>query len=244
MPGATLTVNSIANNTWTQFDVSANTAFYNVDEFRFTQTGTGATITFEVIDQITIAAPINLPLTLIDFNGLRADNKVNLQWTTASEQNTSTFEIQRGNNGSDLATVGQVSAAGNSSQTLHYQYTDAPPASSAALLYRLKMIDLDGHFTFSPVLNISPQASTHSLSAYPNPFRQQATIVIQSPVADKLHLTIADMSGRIILSQDLSIQRGNTILPLPSAGRLPKGTYLLTAATSRQKQTLQIVKLE
>jgi hypothetical protein len=245
VPGATLTVNSIATVTWTQFNVSANTAFYNVDEFRFTQTGTSATISFEVIDQITIAAPIILPLTLLDFSGLRADNKVNLQWTTASEQNTSTFEIQRGNNGSDLAPVGRVSAAGNSSQTLHYQYTDAPPAtSSTAYFYRLKMSDLDGRSTYSPVLKIGVPPSGLSFSAYPNPFREQLAITIEAPEADKAQLTIRDMNGKQLLKQSLPIQKGTNNFPLPAMVRLPKGLYLLNIVTSHRQQTIRVLKIE
>jgi len=246
VPGATRTVNSIASVTWTQFDVSANTAFYNVDEFRFTQAVTSsATVTINFVDQITIAAPIILPLTLLDFSGQRADNKVHLQWTTASEQNTSTFEIQRGNNGSDLATVARVSAAGNSSQTLHYNFTDALPATSpTAYFYRLKMSDLDGRSTYSPVLKISVPPSGLSFSAYPNPFREQLAITIEAPEADKAQLTICDMNGKQLVRQNLSIQKGTNSIPLPAMVRLPKGLYLLNIAASHRKQTIRVLKIE
>jgi len=249
VPQATTTV-ALANNVWTLITLSSilNTggtaAFGTVDEFRVTQAGsTTAQIGNFSIDQITIQTPL-LPLTLTDFSGHAEGARVQLQWTTASEQNTSTFEIQRGNNGSDLLTVGQVSAAGNSSQTLHYQFMDAPPVSSSTWLYRLKMVDLDGRFTYSPVLNISPQASIHSLSAYPNPFREQLAITMEAPEADKAQLTLRNMNGQQLLRQDLSIQKGANSFPLPAMVRLPAGLYLLNIATSHQQQTIRVLKIE
>jgi hypothetical protein len=246
VPGATLTVTGIPTATWTQFDVSANTAFYNVDEFRFTQASGGtATITFMAVDQITIAAPINLPLTLLDFSGQRTDNKVNLQWTTAREENTAGFEVQRGDNGAGFSTIGLVQAAGNSTQTLHYNYTDAlPAASSPAYFYRLKMSDLDGQSTYSPVLKISVPSSGLSFSAYPNPFREQLAITMEAPEADKAQLTIRDMSGQQLMRQDLSIQKGANSFPLSAMVRLPAGLYLLNIATSHLQQTIRVLKIE
>jgi hypothetical protein len=242
--GATAVISAITSNSWVEFNVSSNTAFANVDRFVFTQTSTNAVITFMSVDQITIGVAAPLPLTLINFSGRPGNNGVLLQWTTASEQNTSTFEIQRNSGGPDFLTVGQTAAAGNSSSSLNYQYTDNPPAGSSSLLYRLKMIDLDGRFTYSPVLKMETQATGISLSVYPNPFRQQTSIAIASPVADNAFLTLSDMSGRILVTESRPVQQGNNLLALPAAASLPKGIYLLTVMTSGRKQTLQVVKLE
>ena len=242
--GATATVTGIATNTWTLFDISAVAAFANVDEFRFSQVVTSATISFMAIDQITIAAT-SLPLTLINFSGQRAGNDVRLDWTTASEQNTALFEVQRGTNGADFSAVGQVQAAGNSTQTLQYTYTDAlPTASATAWLYRLKLADLDGRFTYSPVLRISAPATGLSFSAYPNPFRQQVVITAEAAEAGKAQLTMRDMGGKLLLRQDLSLQKGASSFSLPSTAQLGKGIYLLNIATSHGQQTLRLVKTE
>ena len=247
VPNATLTLSGLAtNNTvWHLFDVSSITAFENIDKFVITQSSTTAVITQVGVDDITIAAPINLPLTLLDFSGQRTDNKVNLQWTTAQEENTASFEVQRGDNGADFSAIGLVQAAGNSTQTLHYNYTDALPATpSPAYFYRLRMSDLDGRSTYSPVLKISGPSSALSFSAYPNPFREQLAITMEAPEADKAQLTIRDMNGQQLLRQDLSIQKGANSFPLPAMVRLPAGLYLLNIATSHQQQTIRVLKIE
>jgi len=244
--GATLTVTSVASGVWTQFDVSAMNPFLNVDEFRFTQaTGGLATIGQMSVDQITIAAPVILPLTLTGFSGIRTGNSIQLDWTTASEQNTAFFEVQRAANGADFTAVGQVQAAGNSTQTQHYQYSDEFAAAfSPSWFYRLKLADLDGRFTYSPVLRISTPAAGSSFSAYPNPFRQQLAITATAEDAGKAQLTIRDMSGRLRLRQDLTLQKGSNSFSLPSTARLGKGIYLLDIITSHGQQTLRVAKIE
>jgi len=241
--GATKTVTGIATATWTQFDVSAMPEFKTVDEFRFTQAAsTSATVTFEVVDQISITAT-SLPLTLTGFSALHSGNDAALRWTTASEQNTSGFEIQRGDNSSDFATIGRVPAAGHSEGTLHYNYTDHLPATATpAWFYRLKMVDLDGAFTYSPILKFNVSSSGAGLSAWPNPFHGQLTVMLEAAEADKARLTIRDLSGRLVVGQDLSIQKGTNSIPLNSLSGLAKGVYLLNIISSRGQQTLRVLK--
>ncbi|WP_431212413.1 T9SS type A sorting domain-containing protein [Puia sp. P3] len=199
-------------------------------------------MTFEVVDQITTVAG-SLPLTLIDFSALHTGNDAKLQWTTASEQNTSGFEIQRGDNSGDFATVGRMPAAGHSEATLHYNYTDRLPATATpAWFYRLKMVDLDGAFTYSPILKFNVSGPGPVLSAWPNPFRGQLTVTLEAAEADKGRLSIRDPGGRLVIGQDLSIQKGTNSIPLNSLGGLAKGVYLLNIATSRGQETLRVLK--
>ena len=244
VPGATLTINSIPTATWTQFNVSAMTAFFNIDEFRFTQaSGSTAIMSNEAVDQITTAAPINLPLTLLNFSAQPDQNKVHLQWATAQEENTASFEVQRSNTDANFATIGQVAAAGNSTQTISYDYTDLPPAGSD-YFYRLRMTDRDGKFTYSSTVKINLSSPGAALSAWPNPFRSQLTLSLQAAAPDKAKLIISDMGGKIVSSQTLTLQPGTNSFTLPSVERLGKGVYILQITTLHQQQQLQVVKLE
>jgi Secretion system C-terminal sorting domain len=243
--GATKTITGILTNpVWTQFDVSAIAAFGNVDEFVFTQAASSsAGISFEAIDQIDIASPVALPLTLTNFTGQLSGSNVLLNWTTASEENTSYFEIQRGTDGSVYAPLGQVSAAGNSTAARQYQYTDAlPPVPAPAYFYRLKMADIDGNFTYSPVVAINPSVTSLALSATPNPFQQQITLTVNSPGPDYAVVTINDMGGRSLFTQSVPIQKGSNNVILRPISELQKGIYLLTISTKSKKQTIELLK--
>jgi len=244
--GATMTINGIASDVWTEFDVHATAAFQDVNQFVFTQAaGSTATLTQMVVDQITIANPISLPLTLTGFSGQRSGDNVLLKWTTASEQNTSHFNIQRGTDGLAYSSVGVIPAAGNSTEPLNYQFTDVLPASTTSTwYYRLVMTDEDGQFTYSPVLTIgSVNPSTFIMNAYPNPFSSQVTLSIQSPQPDNALILVADMSGRILLTERLPLQQGANLIPL-SLGSLAKGAYRLRLSTTGAKHTIGVVKTE
>jgi hypothetical protein len=246
VPGATLTINGIASDVWTEFDVHATAAFQDVNQFVFTQAATSSvTLTQMVVDQITIASANPLPLTLTGFSGQRSGDNVLLKWTTASEQNTSHFDIQRGTDGIAYSSVGVIPAAGNSTQPLNYQFTDVLPASTTPTwYYRLLMTDEDGQSTYSPVLTIgAANPSTFIMYAYPNPFSSQVTLTIQSPQPDNALLLIADMSGRILLTERMPLQKGTNLVPLP-LGSLAKGVYTLSVSTTGAKHTIGVVKTE
>ena len=243
--GAVKTITGIHTATWTLFDVTALPGFTGVDEFRFTQAASTSTqISSMFIDEIALPTT-PLPLTLTDFSGRLEGSNVQLDWTTALEQNTSYFEIQRGTDGTTYTPISKVPAAGNSSLPLHYSYTDPlPSVTDHYYFYRLRMADLDGRSTYSPVLNIEAAATNTGLSVYPNPFRQQVTVTVESSVPDKAVISVTDMSGRRLLEQVSALQKGTNILLLSAVSRLEKGLYLFTIATGRQKQTVALVKIE
>jgi hypothetical protein len=227
--------------------VSAVTAFQDINEFRFTQAVTSsATISFEVVDQIDIATAIVLPLTLTNFSGQRTANSVLLDWTTVSEQNTSYFDIQRGSDGKTWSDIGQVAAAGNSTQPVNYHYTDTLPLTAVtAWFYRLEMTDIDGQSTYSPVLAIGGNVpSGLSLTAYPNPFRQQLTLQVESPEAQNVQLQVTDFSGARLMTNLIPLQKGTNVLPLSSLQRLASGIYVLTLSMPQGQQVIRIVKTE
>ena len=105
---------------------------------------TNVVITFQAVDNggifdptpgsITVSFPSVLPVVLTDFSATKIGTKAGLTWITSSELNTSFFEVERSNNGSNYAAAGKIAAAGNSNVTKNYAFTDAriifkaPPA--------------------------------------------------------------------------------------------------------------------
>lgn len=89
--------------------------------------------------------PVVLPVELVDFAGQEQDSKNELYWTTASERNSSHFEVHVTQDGDNWESVGIVSAAGNSTDLLSYRL-DHFDAKKAINYYRLSQFDLDGAF--------------------------------------------------------------------------------------------------
>jgi len=247
VPGATLTITGITTNpTWTNFDVSGIAAFNNVTEFRFTQAGSSTSqISFTAVDEIDIAAAVPLPLTLGIFSGQRQENTVILNWTTLLEQNTASFEIQRATDAKNYAPVGTVPAAGNSVLPVNYAFNDALPLPSAAeYYYRLKMTDLDGRYTYSPIVIVDGSIQSFGLRAFPNPMTSATTLTANVAAAENATLTVTDISGRQLLVRPIRLQKGSNTLPLTFFGGLGKGIYQLRLITSHATASVRLLKTD
>ena len=145
-------------------------------------------------------------------------------WTTASEINTSHFNIQRSFDGINFETIGKVVAVGVSS----YSFLDLIPPNYLNLntyYYRLQAADKDGSYQFSKVktLNIKLQP-LKGLSIYPNPTKEIITIVCK----DARELFIVDYLGKEVMSKKIFNNQYSTI----NVQGLAKGFYMVKVVTA------------
>ncbi|MDX1702091.1 MAG: M20/M25/M40 family metallo-hydrolase, partial [Melioribacteraceae bacterium] len=84
-----------------------------------------------------------VPVELTSFSAYAIDDKINLEWITASELNNNGFEIQRSvNEQVDFVTVGFVQGKGTTTEINNYSYTDYVNLHGAQkIYYRLKQVD-------------------------------------------------------------------------------------------------------
>jgi signal peptidase I len=122
-----------------------------------------------------------LPVTLVDFRATKSQ----LLWSTASEVNTSHFEVQRSMDGRVFETMGRVSAFGNSTVTRRYSYTVGTPYGNA--YYRLRIVDNDSTFEFSKSIVISNTASMRRFIVFDIPGEETPQ-----------RLLLYDIYGRVI----------------------------------------------
>jgi hypothetical protein len=151
---------------------------------------------------VTLSRQAPLPLTLLDFNVQKEGEKAKAFWTTTSEVNTAYFELERSKTGSGferLATIPAMNTAGDH----HYESVDAFPAAGKNY-YRLRMADLDGQYTYSPVVSLNMGKAGTAISAiYPNPVKDIVHIAVTGSTNDLL-IQIVSLDGKTILSKQLS----------------------------------------
>ena len=189
--------------------------------------------TFVILDR---QAPLPVQLSRFDAKRPAGQPRVELSWATASEVNNLGFEVQRRDEGqTDFRRVGFVAGAGTSLSPRQYAFPD-PNTFDGLSYYRLKQVDLDGTSTFSPVRVVSglPGGSVFSLSAYPNPVRDIATLEVSGPVPDGLQLTLYAADGRLVWSG--AWPTGQTKMPLSAQG-LATGAYWLRYQAAASKAT-------
>ncbi|MBK8090238.1 MAG: hypothetical protein IPK31_21355 [Chitinophagaceae bacterium] len=108
------------------------------------------TNTFGTSTGFILNGQATLPLQLGSFSAQKGAGKVSLNWSTVLEVNTSHFEVEQSNNGSSWKTISIVAAKGNSNSAQKYTADDIANYSTK-VYYRLKMVDIDGKFEYSPI---------------------------------------------------------------------------------------------
>lgn len=178
-----------------------------------------------------------LPLHLIDFMATIKGKNIELHWITASEQNTNYFGIERSEDGRIFNEQGQVPASGNSTEQKNYAFIDQQPLRGMNI-YRLRMVDLDGSFTYSKIVIIKLDTLLNTLLVFPNPAATELTIQLFGRGA--LQLKIADANGRILKEEVVQLS-GNASKSL-DIRNLPKGVYILSLQTSNEIQYRKFIK--
>jgi hypothetical protein len=161
---------------------------------------------------------------------------VRLAWTTASEKNSAAFEVERSPDGKTFARIGTVAAAGSNSSARSYELLDTNlPTHQSTIYYRLKQLDADGTFAYSPVRVVPrPGAGAAGPSLYPNPARGGAA-TLTGTLPDTV-VTVTDALGRPVTST-IADASGTAALDLPAG--LPTGVYLVRVGSQALRLTIE-----
>lgn len=189
----------------------------------------GDTVTLGSIcnQQTFIPIPVALSLDLLQFNAVASSGDVLLNWETANETNVKEFIVEYSKDGSLWTSVGSV-AAGGSITFNSYQFTHFG-VSAVLNLYRLKMMDTDGKFSYSPIKSVTiKDLSGTELSVYPNPFNDELNLEFENhDKQDFVKIFVADITGKVLMITDWRLKEGTNSSTL-NLKKLPQGIYFLT----------------
>lgn len=177
-----------------------------------------------------------LPVTLVSFKVNCSGSNTELTWETASESNSSHFEIEKSMNGVDWIVLGRVTAAGNSSIRRLYKLVDQ---SSKNSFYRLKQMDKDGQFTYSNVLGSRCGIEYPMISVYPIPATNILNVAINASENSTAKVLLVDLTGRVIQRFNTNLKNGINHLQLNVEG-LAAGQYLLNIKGSKISKTQKV----
>ena len=129
-----------------------------------------------------------LPVELSSFTAENFSGGVILKWETATETNNSGFEVERSQmskvkSQTEWQRIGFVEGQGTTTEIQTYSFTDKPVPG--IYKYRLKQIDFDGTFAYSPEVEAEVKApNVFSLEQnYPNPFNPSTKIKYTIPAS-------------------------------------------------------------
>jgi hypothetical protein len=198
---------------------------------------TGADPTYGVI----FAVSTTLPVQLVQFLATKNDDgSVKVSWATSQEENSNYYDVERSGDQATWSSIGTVKAKGFSSTTTNYFLTDKSPINGTGY-YRLKMVDLDGKFTYSKAIPVTTDNSSQALVIYSNPFSDQIRLKINVSRPQSLMLTVTDMMGKTFVTQSYQAQNGDNFVNLqPSV--ISSGMYILHIQGDSFNQTVKLEK--
>lgn len=183
------------------------------------------------------ATDSSLPIELSSFKAeVRKEESV-LSFSTATEINNDYFSIERSANGRDYKEIGQVKGAGTSYEPQEYTYTDARPLQGKNY-YRLRQVDFDGQFDYSPVVTATfGKASQMTLA--PLPASESLNIQLEKAAKEDGIWQVYDMNGRQVLSGAFE---GETKEQQIRISDLPEGAYVLRLMVGQEVMVEQFRK--
>lgn len=248
----TIRIVSLPANGTLLYNGAAAPAGHNIPNFNpallvLQLSGTGYTntqFTYSYVDKAGVPAPaatyyvawdVPLPVTLLSFDARPTGADALLEWSTAQEENNKGFRVEHSRDArtwTALGFIGSRSAAGNTSSVQSYGYRHEAPGDGLHY-YRLRIEDLSGESSFSPVRQAMIKGTVSAVQLYPNPAKDQ--IYISGAAIETIQVT--DLSGRMM--QTAMTQQGN-ILTLQTA-HFPAGIYVVKVTQQNIQHQFKVV---
>jgi len=177
------------------------------------------------VDNLSVpqAGAMILPVTWgpVDVKHIRSQNHVS--WSTYTEINNDRFEVERRSaSQQEWVAVGAVDASGDSDMMSSYSFID-DDISADANYYRIKQVDLDGRFDYSPVVHTRSDVE-QEVGIFPNPTSDQITIRQNASADSGTPYQIYDVLGNLV---DVTFERLTDTSIKADLTLLKTGVYFL-----------------
>ncbi len=190
----------------------------------------------------TVSVSGTLPVTLLSFNAAWVNDYVRLNWTTANEINSRSVVIERSIDNGPFTQIGELAAAGFSSSVQSYEFIDSFPGTGNH--YRLKFIDRDGNYKYSPVVALNKKQTGFTLQhSYPDPFVNELNIQLFSDKYQPVQVRLTDISGKVVVTRNENCVRGINTFILEQLNTLQPGTYILQIISTDGSRQQELVKM-
>lgn len=181
----------------------------------------------------TVVPDVVLPVDLANFTATAQSGKTHLEWTAATGINTAFFDVQSSTDQSTWESIGTVQATSNGNTLEKYSFVHPNPGQGANY-YRLRIVDLDTHYGFSTIREVTFAGANLRVTGYPNPTKGSFTIV--SNASAITGVTLMSIDGKP-LREITGFISGNSI----NLGSYPTGLYFI--AVRDEVGATQLIKV-
>jgi len=122
--------------------------------------------------------------------------------------------------------IAWIDGQGNTTTATNYKYADTDIQEDIVYYYRLKAIEIDGKYEYSPIVSAAYEGDFADAQVFPNPIRQNEELSLIAIRDGQLQINIFDDYARQVYSQETNALKGEIInMAIPD---LASGMYLIT----------------
>lgn len=173
-----------------------------------------------------------IPVELYDFVAVPSGNRVDISWKTASEIDSDKFEIEKSEfseAGRSYNMIESVKAIGQSSVSAQYgPFIDNNVQYGKTYVYRLKMIDRNGEFTYSEEKFVEIQGTYGAVelnSIQPNPVSTDADVYYNVSEGMNISLVVYDALGNEVQTLFNGFQNAGEHKVNVNVAKMANGSY-------------------
>ncbi|MEP6746599.1 MAG: PA14 domain-containing protein [Bacteroidota bacterium] len=179
-----------------------------------------------------------LPVKLLGFDGKTDNKNISLSWKVSSEINADYYQVEKSADGIAFTVLGKVFATASTSAGKTYGYPDASPFSGINF-YRLRMVDKDGKYSYSPVIKII-FTEKKSVSIFPSVIDNGSVYISTSAELKNGLVELFDMTGKKLQQIRLAMLATGQVTALPLIN-IRSGTYALILKSGADLKAKQII---
>lgn len=180
-----------------------------------------------------------LPVSFINFQGVKQDMAIKLNWTISSDQNFDHFIIERSSNAKDFYEIGNLRMS-QSPGAQKYDFADEHPFKSINY-FRIAVVEKDNQKIFSKVIPVLfTDKGFYVSKIFPMPAKNEINIKVVTAEKTELTFTIVNEEGKIVKKETRSAQA--EMLYNTKIINFARGRYILLIQNNSQKESIQFVK--
>jgi hypothetical protein len=172
-----------------------------------------------------------LPVKINSFTGKKSGNNNHLSWTSSSEKNILSYEVQRSNDGIHFETIGLVKPTNNNT-TNRYSFLDEGVINIGIIYYRLKIVEAKST-EYSLTISIQTETlSSKNIQVSPNPAHNQINIDLEEGV-ELIDVEIFDTRGNLVIKSNIRAL---------DISELAQGIYIVVIKTTISEYHTKCIK--
>lgn len=199
-----------------------------------------ALTSFGVFAGTDVSSP--LPVKLLSLQANATSKSIHVNWITASEINSSHYNVERSTNGKLFEPIAKVKAAGNSKTYRKYAFEDVNGISllsKGTVYYRLAIYDIDGKMEYSKTVAVKDNnKSGLNAEVFPNPFIDQLVLKIDNFEDAHIKVEIIDITGKLQYSGSFN---GSSHI-INNLDALPAGIYFAKFISNLEIKVVALIK--